>query len=170
MKRLVIATTIAVMLGCGACNKSPGPAAAAPAVPGLPTKAQPKLQTTKLWLGTEELVAELALTGEQQQTGMMFREKLGENEGMLFVFPYPHQTSFWMKNTIVPLSAAYIDPEGTILEIHALQPHNTNSVVASSSNIQFVLEVNQGWFDRHHVSTGMLVRTESGPLKALLRR
>ena len=61
------------------------------------------------------------------QTGMMFRTNLAENAGMLFVLPMPQQASFWMKNCPLPLSAAYIDPEGVILEIHDLQPHNTNS-------------------------------------------
>jgi uncharacterized membrane protein (UPF0127 family) len=101
---------------------------------------------------------------------MMFRTNMAENAGMLFVFPIPHRTSFWMMNTVLPLSAAYIDPEGVILEIHDLQPRNTNSVVADCERIQFVLEVNQGWFKRHNISTGTLVRAESGPLRELSRR
>jgi hypothetical protein len=119
----------------------------------------------KLWLGAEEMVAELALTGLQVQTGMMFRTNLAENAGMLFVLPVPQRASFWMKNCPLPLSAAYIDLEGVILEIHDLQPHNTNSVVASSERVQFVLETSQGWFGRHNVTTGMVIRTEHGTLK-----
>ncbi len=155
----------------GGCNKPapaapPSPSSATPAaVPGLPTKAQPKLATTNLWIGPHVMVAELALTGIQVQTGMMFRTNMAENEGMLFVFPVPHQTSFWMKNCPLPLSAAYIDPEGVIQEIYPLEPFNTNSVVANSQNIQFVLETSQGWFQRHNVSTGVVIRTEFGPLK-----
>ena len=118
----------------------------------------------KLWLGAEEMDAELALSGEQMQTGMMFRTNLAENAGMLFVSPVPYRAAFWMKNCPLPLSAAYIDPEGVILEIHDLQPYNTNSVVASSDRVQFVLETSQGWFGRHHVTTGMVVRTEHGTL------
>ncbi len=110
------------------------------------------------------MTVELALTSQQQQTGMMFRTNLAENAGMLFVFPGPFQASFWMKNCPLPLSAAYIDPDGLILEIHDLQPHNTNSVVAASERVQFVLETNQGWFGRHHVTPGMVVRTENGTL------
>jgi len=108
--------------------------------------------------------AELALTTIQQQTGMMFRTNLAENAGMLFVFPGPFRASFWMMNCPLPLSAAYIDPEGVILEIHDLQRHNTNSVVAASERVQFVLETSQGWFGRHNVTTGMVVRTERGTL------
>lgn len=138
--------------------------------PRLPAAAQPKLQTMKLWLGAEEMAAELALTAEQVQTGMMFRTNLAENAGMLFVFSVPHRTSFWMKNCPLPLSAAYIDPEGVILEIHDLQPHNTNSIAASSERVQFVLETNQGWFRRHNIGPGTLVRTERGSLTETLFR
>jgi uncharacterized membrane protein (UPF0127 family) len=118
----------------------------------------------KLWLGAEELVTELALTDIQRQTGMMFRTNMPENEGMLFVFPYPHQTGFWMMNTFVPLSAAYIDPEGVIVEIHDLEPHNTNTVMAATDRIQYVLETNRDWFKRHNVAAGSVVKTERGTL------
>ena len=168
MKRLgpLMLLLTAVVAGCGAggCQKPAAPPAGPVVNPSLPTAAQPKLQTMKLWLGAEEMVVELALSGIQVQTGMMFRTNLAENAGMLFVFSAPHRVEFWMKNCPLPLSAAYIDPEGAILEIHDLQPHNTNSVVASSERVQFVLEANQGWFGRHNVTTGMVVRTEHGTL------
>jgi uncharacterized membrane protein (UPF0127 family) len=168
---LTFLLALAMCGGCtGGCKKTTPPAPAPAAGPSLPTAAQSKLQTMKLWLGAEELVAELALTGLQTQTGMMFRTNMAENAGMLFVFPAPYQASFWMKNCPLPLSAAYIDREGTILEIHNLQAHNTNSVVASSDQVQFVLEVNQGWFMRHHVTTGMVVRTEHGSLSGTFLR
>lgn len=164
---LTLALALAVCGGCtGGCKQAGAPAAGLGAVPRLPTAAQPQLQTMKLWLGPEEMVAELALTGEQTQAGMMFRTNMAENAGMLFVFPVPFQASFWMKNCPLPLSAAYIDPDGVILEIVALQPHNTNSVVAASDRVQFVLETNEGWFGRHHVTPGMTVRTERGTLTA----
>ena len=151
--------------GCtGGCKKTASPATGPEAGPSLPAAAQPKLQTMKLWLGAEEMVAELALTAEQVQTGMMFRTNLSENAGMLFVFSAPHRASFWMKNCPLPLSAAYMDPEGVILEIHDLQPHNTSSVTAACDRVQFVLETNQGWFRRHNVGPGTLVRTERGSL------
>jgi len=159
----ILALGLAVA-ACGGCNPAAPPAAGPEAGPGLPTVAQPKLQTMKLWLGAEEMVAEVASTPQQRQTGMMFRTHLAENAGMLFVFPAPHRASFWMKNCPLPLSAAYIDPEGVILEVHALQPHNTNSVAASSERVQFVLETSQGWFERHRITPGMVVRTEHGPL------
>jgi uncharacterized protein len=162
---LALGLTAAMLSGCtNGCKKPDAPAAAPQEGPSLPTAAQPKLQTMKLWLGAEEMLVELALTGQQQQTGMMYRTNLAENAGMLFVFGGPHRASFWMKNCPLPLSAAYIDPEGVILEIHDLQPHNTNSVVAASERVQFVLETSQGWFGRHHVPPGTIVRTEHGTL------
>jgi hypothetical protein len=165
LRILTVLLALAVCGGCaGGCNKAASPATGEAASPRLPTAAQPKLQTMKLWLGAEEMIAELALTGGQMQTGMMFRTNLAENAGMLFVLPMPQQASFWMKNCPLPLSAAYIDPEGVILEIHDLQPHNTNSVVASSERVQFVLETNQGWFRRHNVAPGTVIRTEHGTL------
>ena len=162
---LALGLAVAMLGGCASgCKKADAPVAVPPEGPPLPTAAQPKLPTMKLWLGPEEMLVELALSGLQQQTGMMFRTNLAENAGMLFVFPVPHRASFWMKNCPLPLSAAYIDTDGVILELHDLQPHNTNSVVASSEQVQFVLEVNQGWFARHHVTPGMVVRTEQGSL------
>jgi uncharacterized protein len=157
---------VSMIASCGCQKNEKAEVTSPPApVPWQPTEAQPRLQTLKLWLGPAEITAELALTQQQVQTGMMFRTAMGENEGMLFVFGRPHQAGFWMKNTKVPLSAAYIDPDGTILEIHDLQPHDTNSVVAATERVQYVLETPQGWFQRHNVSTGAVIRTERGSLQ-----
>jgi uncharacterized protein len=166
MKRVVAMGLMALMafVGCGKNPVQPPP----PAVTGrrmLPTQAQPTLRTIRLWLGAAELSTEMALTDEQVMTGMMFRTNLDEMAGMIFVFPKAWQPAFWMKNCPLPLSCAYIQPDGTIAEIHDLQAQDTNSVVADSHDIQFVLEVNQGWFSRHHVGTGTIVRTERGTLQ-----
>jgi uncharacterized membrane protein (UPF0127 family) len=170
----VIAALLLLGAVCGGCSKAPASANAASAAPGTtpplaadpdePTRAQPKLQTMKIWLGSEELNAELALTLLQQRTGMMFRTNLADNESMLFPLPYTQRAAFWMKNCPSALSAAYISPDGIIQEIHDLQPFNTNSVVAASDNIRFVLETPQGWFQKHQIRQGMMVATEHGPL------
>jgi uncharacterized protein len=159
------ALILAAMIFGGCQKTSPPPVATTPGMPPLPTQAQAKLPTIKLWMGSEEVSAEMALTGEQQMTGMMFRTNMEENAGMLFVFPGPFRASFWMKNCPLPLSAAYIDPNGTILEIVPLNSFDTNSVVAKSADVQYVLEMNQGWFKRHHIEEGMLIRTERGTLR-----
>ena len=102
------------------------------------------------------MTAELAVTPEQITTGMMFRTNLEENAGMLFLLGRPVQPSFWMKNCPLPLSAAYIDPAGIILELHDFQPQDTNPVVATARNVQYVLETSRGWFEQHHIRSGML--------------
>jgi hypothetical protein len=129
-----------------------------------PVREQPRLPTIKLWLGAQELSAEMARSDEQIMTGMMFRTNIAESEGMLFVFPTPRRTSFWMHNVVVPLSCAYIDSGGTVLEIHDMKPRDDTPITADTDRIQFVLETSQGWFHRNQVSTGTLVRTERGSL------
>jgi uncharacterized protein len=158
----------ALVLVCAAysgCQKpAPPPVAVAPEPPPLPTAAQPKLPTMRLWVGTVEMVAELAVTPVQEQTGMMFRTNMEENAGMLFPLPYTQRASFWMANCPLPLSAAYISPDGIIQEIHDLHSYDTNSVVAHTDNIRFVLETPQGWFQRHKIQEGTAVSTERGSL------
>jgi uncharacterized protein len=164
---ILLAGMAALMLGCNGCKESKVPTVEPlfnPA-PFQPNQPNPKLPTMRLWVGAEELITELALTPVQQWTGMMYRTNMAENEAMLFVNKVPHQASFWMKNTQLPLSAAYIDPSGAILEIRKLEPYNTNSVVAASSNVQYVLETRQGWFERHNIQPGAVIRTERGTLK-----
>ena len=137
----------------------------------LPKQAQPKLPTIKVWVGAEELETEMALTGPQQMAGMMWRTNMPENTAMIFVHPQPRQASYWMKNCYVPLSIAYLDTDGVILEIRDMHPHDTNSVNSAAMNVRFGLETPQGWFQRHNVSTGAVVRTERGSLpETFLRR
>lgn len=127
--------------------------------------AQPRLQTIKLYVGAQELATELALNPVEIYTGMMWRTNMAENEGMLFVFGDAAPRAFYMRNTYVPLSLAYIDPDGVVQEIHDLQPRDETSVPSKAENIQFVLEVPQGWFKRHNIAPGALVRTQYGELK-----
>ena len=158
--------------GCGQSPSATAPVASAatndsdPPIPGYPTQAQSKLDTIKLWVGAEEMTAEMAVTPIEEQTGMMFRTNMGEQEGMIFVLDGgPMQASFWMHNCPLPLSAAYIDTDGHILEVHDLQPHNTNAVLSATGNIEFVLETAQGWFKRHGIKPGTVVTTEKGSLR-----
>jgi uncharacterized protein len=127
-------------------------------------RPQPRLPTVKLWIGTNELTAEVAHTMPQIMTGMMWRTNMAETEGMIFVFARPHRAQFWMRNTLLPLSCAYIDPEGTILEVHDMKPRDETGIPAGSDQVQYVLEVNQGWFQRHNVAPGMLITSDRGSL------
>jgi len=141
-----------------------------PHIPGWPpTDAQPRLETMKIYVGTEVVTSEVALTRVQVGTGMMFRKTMPENEGMLFVFGVPHRAAFYMRNTTVPLTAAYLDAEGTILELHDLQPLREEPVEAATEDVQFVLEMNQGWFKRHNVGVGAVITSEHGPFKNTFR-
>ena len=115
-------------------------------------------------LGADILDAELALTPEQQVTGMMFRTNIQEADAMLFVLPYNTRANFWMKNCPESISAAYINPDGVIEEIHHLEQNDTNPVVAATDNIRFVLETKEGWFTRHNIAPGTVIRTEKGSL------
>jgi uncharacterized membrane protein (UPF0127 family) len=127
--------------------------------------AQPKLPTIKVWLGDQELITEIAREQVQIATGMMFRTNMPENTAMIFVFPGPGPKNFYMRNCVVPLSAGYLAPDGTLVEIVDLRPGDERGVQSKSDNLQFVLEVPQGWFKRHNISTGAVVRTEHGPLR-----
>jgi len=160
---MALLLSAALLAGC----KKSGETAATPPSPdnALPTHAQPKLPTIKIYLGAEILDAEMALTDQQMHTGMMFRTNIQETDSMLFVLPVPQRADFWMKNCPESISAAYITPDGTIQEIHHLEKNDTNGVVAARDDIQFVLETKDGWFTRHNIGTGTVIRTEHGSLQ-----
>jgi uncharacterized membrane protein (UPF0127 family) len=168
---LTLAALIAVTAGCKDARRgtASAPQTSAPAAlqkfPPYLTHAQPRLQTMKMFVGPHQLTTELALKPTEIYTGMMWRTNMAEGEAMLFAFADATPRSFYMKNTLVPLSIAYIDTEGVIQEIHDLQPRNEEPVPSTADNIQFCLEVPQGWFKRHSVVPGAVVRTQYGELK-----
>ena len=154
-------------LGCGKPQPVPPvgqPVAPGPVRPWEPSRAQGRLATVKLFVGTVAVQAEQCRTERQIQTGMMFRKTMTDDEAMLFVHQQPAGRSYWMKNVTVPLSIGYIDPTGRLLEIHDMQPGDTNGVGSVSANIQYALEVPQGWFGRKGVRPGAMVMTEQGTL------
>lgn len=99
------------------------------------------------------LHAEIAATDKEREQGLMYRRELPAGEGMLFVFDHDQTMSFWMKNTFIPLSIAYISSDGIILEIHDMKPHR-EIPVTSSRSARYALEVPQGWFETAGVKTG----------------
>jgi uncharacterized protein len=165
--RHLIITAIALALPLlNGCNQNPADNTRKRADPVRKVvPGQPRLPTIKLWLGTHEITSELAVRPQERTSGMMHRTNMGTMEGMLFVFNYASQQGFWMKNTLVPLDAAYIDPDGIIREIYPLEPLNETPASSKSADIQYVLEMNQGWFSNHNVRVGMEVRTEKGTLR-----
>lgn len=128
-----------------ACEQSP-PANALPASTWFP-----------LQVGTTELEAQLAVRPAEMARGLMFRRQLGADQGMLFVYRAPQRMSFWMKNTELPLDIGFFDPEGTLLEVRQLEPHNETPVPSSSSNVQFALEMHEGWFARQGLEPGAVL-------------
>jgi uncharacterized membrane protein (UPF0127 family) len=97
--------------------------------------------------------AEIASTSEERSKGLMYRKKLPDGEGMLFVFERDEVLSFWMKNTYIPLSIAFIASDGKIIDIKDMYPLDENSVVSSRS-VRYALEVPMGWFSRAGVRQG----------------
>jgi len=161
--------TLLLTAGCEKEKQGMPPDTAPPTLPNPPStgensQAQPRLKTLKLYLGATELTVEIADENHERQAGMMHRTTMPENEGMLFVFPYPHRSGFWMKNTIVPLSIAYIDPAGRVIEIHDMQPGDEKAVESRSARVQYALEVNQGWFARNGIKPGAVLATDHGSL------
>ena len=120
--------------------------------------AQARLETVSLGIAGHRVTAELADEPGEMATGLMFRESLGENEGMLFMLPAPTRASFWMKNTTIPLSIAFIDLKGRILEIHDLEPGNETPVRSHFSNIAYALEMRRGWFSERKIIPGDVVQ------------
>ena len=165
---------LAALLLAASCEKekpamppsAPTPAPLANPVTG---PAQPRLETIKLYLGAAELTVEIADENHERQAGMMHRTTMPENEGMLFVFSYPNQRGFWMENTTVPLSIAYIDPASRVIEIHDLHPLNTQPVESRSARVQYALEVNQGWFAKNGIQPGTVLATDRGSLAVSVR-
>jgi hypothetical protein len=117
------------------------------------TGPQPRLPTVDLRAGMHTIKAELAVTPEQQMTGMMFRKQMSGNEGMLFVNEERSQRCFWMKNTLVPLTIAFIGDDGTIVNLADMQPHDERSH-CSKAEVRFALEMPQGWFDKRGIKAG----------------
>jgi uncharacterized membrane protein (UPF0127 family) len=116
-------------------------------------KPQTGLPRTALSIGMYRIDAQLATTSEQHATGLMFRTDMPQNEGMLFVFEQPSTQCFWMMNTLIPLTAAFIADDGTIVNLADMQPQKDDSH-CSSKPVRFVLEMNQGWFAKRQIKPG----------------
>jgi uncharacterized membrane protein (UPF0127 family) len=121
-------------------------------------KAQTGLEARSLTITTAsgkqvEIKAEIARTPEQRQKGLMFRKELPDGKGMLFVFESEEPLSFWMKNTLIDLSIAFINSSGTILEIKNMYAGDLSSV-PSSYPVRYALEAPRGWFSRAGIAAG----------------
>lgn len=129
---------------------APGPAGAQP---------QPSLPKVQLQAGIHLIRAEVAADERSRARGLMFRESLGPSEGMLFVFEAPGRQCFWMRNTLIPLSIAFIDDDGRIVNVEDMQPRTEDSH-CSAKPVRFALEMEQGWFRKRGLAGGSKL---SGP-------
>ena len=111
------------------------------------------LARTQLTAGMHRLDVQLAQTPEQRQIGLMWRKDMPVHEGMLFVFEQASIQCFWMRNTLIPLTAAFVEDDGTIVNLADMQPQSDDSH-CSSKPVRFVLEMNQGWFAKRQIKPG----------------
>lgn len=129
------------------------PAGAADAVPAPQSVPLPQM---RLSVGGHPVQAEVAATEASLSLGLMYRKSLAPDHGMLFVFEQPGPFCFWMKNTLVPLSIAFIASNGTIVNIADMQPR-TETPHCPARPVLYALEMQQGWFARHRVHAGQKV-------------
>jgi uncharacterized membrane protein (UPF0127 family) len=114
---------------------------------------QMQLQRTTISVGMFQINTQIAQTSEQREIGLMFRSAMPQSEGMLFIFEEPSKQCFWMRNTLLPLTAAFLADDGTIVNLVDMQPQTTNSH-CSVKPVRFVLEMNQGWFAKKGIKAG----------------
>ena len=136
---LLLALPAAMILICGPAEAQ-GPEAA------------PKFK--KILVGKTPLRVEVVDTLEKQERGLMFRQSLPENEGMLFVYREPQELAFWMRNTFIPLDIVFVGADGIILNIHQARPLDESVLYRSAGAAKYVIETNQGWFSRHGIRPG----------------
>ena len=129
--------------------------ACTPALAQLAPTGQPQLDLprTQLSIGMHRIDTQLATTPAQRQIGLMHRKEMPQHEGMLFVFEQPAQQCFWMKNTLLPLTAAFVDDDGTIVNLADMKPQTLDSH-CSTKQVRYVLEMNQGWFAKKGIKPG----------------
>lgn len=110
-----------------------------------------------LYINTKEILVEIAKTPEERNHGLMGRRDLGKDEGMLFIFEAEDYHGFWMKNTLLPLSIAFIDKDGRIVKITDMKPQTLDSHMPPRP-ILYALEMKQGWFSHNGIKVGAIVR------------
>jgi uncharacterized protein len=125
--------------------------------PQEPWAQEAKDSLLPLTIKGKTIKVEVARTGKEQERGLMFRERMGKDEGMLFVYEREERLSFWMKNTRLPLSIAFIDKGGKIVDIQDMEPFSLDTHT-SAYPARYALEMNRGWFAREGIKVGDLVK------------
>lgn len=117
----------------------------------------------------QQLQLQLALNSEEQQKGLMHRDELAKDHGMLFLFESPDRRSFWMRNTRIPLDIGYFDASGRLLEVYRLYPYDESAVLSVSREVLIAVETNRGWYADHEIKPGAQIDMNALQ-KALERR
>lgn len=130
------------------------------------TQKPQSLPKEKIWVGGKPLKVEVARTPSQLSLGLMYRQKLDENSGMLFIFPETKVLSFWMKNTFIPLSIGFFGEDRRLIEVLDMEPVTSIMQVSiphynSSKPAKYALEVNRGWFKKQNIKPGALLRLDT---------
>jgi uncharacterized membrane protein (UPF0127 family) len=128
-------------------------------LPAVAEEPQTNLPRVKLSAGMHQIDAQVARTPGQREIGLMFRAEMPQHEGMLFIFEEPSQQCFWMRNTLLPLTAAFIADDGTVVNLADMKPKTLDSH-CSAKPVRFVLEMNQGWFTRKGIKPGFKLNGE----------
>jgi hypothetical protein len=115
--------------------------------------AQTTLERVALTAGIHRIDAQIAATPQQREIGLMFRQNMPQQEGMIFVFEQANQQCFWMKNTVLPLSAAFVEDDGTVVNVVDMKPQTLDSH-CSDKPVRYVLEMNIGWFAKKGIKAG----------------
>ncbi len=119
----------------------------------LAQQPQMNLARTQLSAGMHLLDVQVAQTPQERQIGLMFRKDMPQHEGMLFVFEQPASQCFWMRNTLLPLTAAFVADDGTIVNLADMKPQSDDSH-CSAKPVRYVLEMHQGWFAKRNIKAG----------------
>ena len=125
---------------------------------GWAQSPQLQLPRVQLQIGMYQIDAQVAATHEQRAIGLMYRSDMPQHEGMLFVFEQAQVQCFWMKNTLMPLTAAFIDDDGRIVNLADMQPQTTDSH-CSAKPVRYVLEMKQGWFAAKQIRKGQQLKS-----------
>ncbi|HET8943325.1 MAG TPA: DUF192 domain-containing protein [Dehalococcoidia bacterium] len=157
MRRIIVAvltaTAIVSALVSVGCDSDDSPADTASATPAQTTPAGPTVTFYTRAGKSASLSVEIADTPEERAVGLMNRESLPEDAGMLFAWPEDTASGFWMKDTLIPLSIAFIDAAGVIVDIQDMQPRD-ETLHQSSLPYRHAVEANQGWFAGHGIAAG----------------
>ena len=126
------------------------------AAPAIAQTTPTKFPVVPLTAGMYVIQAEVATSEEQREEGLMFRKKMGANQGMVFLFGAPAGVCMWMKNTLLPLSVAFMDADHRIINIEDMKPETTDSHCAQKP-ANYALEMNLGWFKQKNIKPGMTI-------------